>query len=383
MRRRKNKNLILRRAFIYTFLLTLGILFSAFAVRSNAYNCRAGDTACQEAMNNMNQNRAEANANTREANTVAERIKQIDNNIAALNAKIAANEARIKELDEEITKTEKKLADHQAALAEMLIDMHFNPGTEPISLLAGSTSISDYAEKQAREDAAEEEITETSKEIKKLKEDLAKKKEEAEQAREENEDAKREAANDRAEQKTLKAEYDKNANDAAALASYWEEKLKKLAWTPPSNSTGNGSRWIGTGNTYPYRNNCPRDNVRYSAYGGAVCQCTSYASWKAKEKWGITNTWGGNAYNYVNAKGYYVPATGINTYVDRNPAPYTIAVQTGGQYGHVMWVESVNENGSVNITEYNVNWPSIGCYIGDFCSRKNVGSAGMWFVHFE
>jgi surface antigen len=383
MRSRKNKKLILKRAFIYTFLLTLMVLFAGFAVRTSAYNCRSGDTACQEAKNNMNQNRAEANVNTREANSVAERIRQIDANIAALNSKIAANEARINELNAEIEKNEKKLADHQTALAELLIDMHFGSGTEPISLLAGSNSISDYAEKQAREDTANEEIVAASKKIKELKEDLVKKKDEAEQAKQENEAAKREADSDRAEKNALKAEYDKKADDASALAAYWEEKLKLLAWTPPSNTSGNGSRWWGVGNTYPYQNNCPRDNVRYSAYGGAVCQCTSYASWKAKEKWGITNTWGGNAYNYVNAKGYYVPATGINTYVDRNPAPYTIAVQTGGQYGHVMWVESVNENGSVNITEYNVNWSSIGCNIGDFCSRKNVGSAGMWFVHFE
>lgn len=383
MRKRKNKNLILKRAFLYTFLITLGVLFSTFAVRSSAYMCKADNEACKEAMSNMNQNRAEANSNIQEANTIAARIKQIEANIAALNAKIAANEARIKELDDEIAKTEKKLADTQAALAEMLIDSHFSTGAEPISLLAGSSSISDYAEKQAREDAAEEEITASSKKIKELKEDLTKKRDEAEAAKQENEAARREADSDRAEERALKAEYDKKADDASALASYWEEKLKQLAWTPPSNSTGNGSRWWGVANTYPYQNNCPRDNVRYSAYGGAVCQCTSYASWKAKEKWGINNTWGGNAYNYVNAKGYYVPATGINTYVDRNPAPYTIAVQTGGTYGHVMWVESVNENGSVNITEYNVNWSSIGCNIGDFCSRKNVGSAGMWFVHFE
>lgn len=383
MAKRKNKNLILKRAFLYTFLFTFIFLAVGFMTNTNAYNCKAGDTECENARTNMQQNRAEANANTREANTVAERIKQIDANIASINAKIAANEAKIQELNAEIEKNEKKLADNQTALAEMLIDMHFSSGTEPISLLAGSESISDYAEKQAREDAAEEEITAASQRIKELKKQLNEKKEEAEKAKQDNESAKREADAERAEKNVLKAEYAKKADDASALASYWEEKLKTLAWTPPSNSTGNGSRWYGMGNTYPYQGNCPRDNVRYSAYGGAVCQCTSYASWKAKEKWGITNTWGGNASNYINAKGYYVPSTGINTYVDRNPAPYTIAVQLGGAYGHVMWVESVNENGSVNITEYNVNWPSIGCHIGDFCSRKNVGSSNMWFVHFD
>lgn len=155
------------------------------------------------------------------------------------------------------------------------------------------------------------------------------------------------------------------------------------SWVPPSNTYSSGGRLNGAANTYPYRDKCPADNVKYSAYGGLVCQNTSYASWKAYEKWGITNTWGGNASNYVNARGYYVPSNGARTYVDRNPAPYTIAVQFGGAYGHVMWVESVNENDTVNVTEYNINWPSIGCSIGDFCSRQNVGTSNMWFVHFE
>lgn len=35
------------------------------------------------------------------------------------------------------------------------------------------------------------------------------------------------------------------------------------------------------------------------------------------------------------------------------PAPHTIAYSTSGIYGHVMWVESINANGTINLTEYN------------------------------
>lgn len=383
MAKSKNKNLILKRAFLYTFLITLMVLFSAFAVKTSAYNCKAGDTECENAKANMNQNRAEANEYTKKANSVGEAIAELNAEISALNAEIATNEAKVQELKVEIEKNEKKLADNQAALAEMLIDMHFDTDSEPITILAGSRSISDYAEKQAREDVAKQEIALASQKIKEIKEKLNTQKEEVEQALQMSQEKRNLVASKKADQQVLMAQYEKNADDAAVLANYWEEQLKRLAWTPPSNTSGNGARWWGMGNTYPYQNNCPRDNVRYSAYGGAVCQCTSYASWKAYEKWGISNTWGGHASSYIYAKGYTVPSTGIKTYVDRNPAPYTIAVQLGGAYGHVMWVESVNENGSVNVTEYNVNWPSIGCNIGDFCSRKNVGSYNMWFVHFD
>ena len=163
-----------------------------------------------------------------------------------------------------------------------------------------------------------------------------------------------------------------------------EEREKAASWVPPNNTTTNGGRLTDAANTYPYKDNCPLDNLKYSIYGGSVCQSTSYVSWKAYEKWEIVNTWGGNSANYVNATNYYVPKNGARTYVNTTPAPYTIAVQTGGgAYGHVMWVESVNENGTINVTEYNVNWPAIGCNTADFCARRNVSTAGAWFVHFE
>ncbi|MBQ3296308.1 CHAP domain-containing protein [Candidatus Saccharibacteria bacterium] len=374
---------ILKKIFGYVFVFTFLGLIVATTAHVDAYNCKTGDTECEAAKANMQANQSEAKLYTDKAESVGQVISQLNAEINSLNAEIAANEAKITQLNAEIEANEAKLAETQAALAEMLINMHFNGDSEPITILAGSKTISDYAEKQAREDVAKQEITAASERIKTIKEELTTKKAEVEKALAISEENRNLVASKKSSQESLKAEYDKSASDATALASYWEEQLKALAWTPPSNSTGNGTRNWGANNTYPYRYNCPQDNVRYSAYGGAVCQCTSYASYKAYEKWGITNTWGGHAYNYVNAVGYYVPSTGARTYVDKNPAANSIAIQLGGAYGHVMWVESVNANGSINVTEYNVNWSSIGCYLGDFCSRNNVGSANTWFLHFD
>lgn len=373
----------LKQIFGYTFIITFAFLLATFVARTNAYNCKPGDTKCEEARSNMKQQQAEAYEYTKKADSVAAQIDQLNAEINVLNQEIANSEARVAELEGEIEKAEKKLADNQEALAEMLVTMHFGGDAEPITILAGSTSISDYAEKQAREDVAKQEIAAASERVKQMKKDLDNKKTEAEIALQSAQDKRNLVAIKKSDQQVLKAQYDKSADDASALAAYWEEQVKALAWTPPSNTVGSGNRMWGANNTYPYRYNCPQDNVRYSAYGGAVCQCTSYASYKAYEKWGISNTWGGHAYSYVNAVGYMVPSTGVRTYVDKNPAANTIAIQLGGSYGHVMWVESVNANGSINVTEYNVNWSSIGCYIGDFCSRNNVGSAGTYFLHFD
>lgn len=382
MKTPKQKN-CLKRIFGYVFLFTFLGLIIASVTRVDAYNCKAGDIECEAAKANMKANQNEAKEYTEKAKSVSQVISQLNTEIKSLGNEIAANEAKAEELKVEINANEVKLAETQAALAEMLVSMHFNGDSEPITILAGSKTISDYAEKQAREDVAKQEIVATSERIKEIREKLKSQKEEVEKALVLAEENRKLVASKKSDQEVLKAEYDKNADDATALASYWEEQLKALAWTPPSNTTGYGSRAWGANNTYPYRYNCPGDNNRYSAYGGNVCQCTSYASYKAYEKWGITNTWGGHARSYVNAVGYYVPSTGARTYVDKNPAANTIAIQLGGAYGHVMWVEGVNADGSINVTEYNVNWSAIGCHMGDFCSRNNVGSSGTWFLHFD
>ena len=56
--------------------------------------------------------------------------------------------------------------DEQEALAEVLVNMHFEGDAEPIVILAGSTSISDLAEKAAREEAARAQISAQANKIK-------------------------------------------------------------------------------------------------------------------------------------------------------------------------------------------------------------------------
>ena len=376
----KHKNV---KIFGIVTLAIVGLLGFLVNTTAEAYICKEGDTKCEEAKKNMQDNQSAANSYSKKADSVGAIIEQLNEEISSLNTMIKENEGKIKQLNKEIEATEHKLEEEQSALAELLVNMHFESDAEPIRVLAGATSISDLAERAAREEVVKQEITAASDKVKAAKKKLNDEKSEVESKLKENESSKSLLSQKQSDQQELKDKYEKNADDASAVAAYWEKQFQALAWTPPSNTSGNGNRWAGTSNTYPYAGNCPQDNVQYSAYGGAVCQCTSYASWKAKEKWGISNTWGGNAYSYENGAGHYVPGTGIYSYVDSSPAPYTIAIWKTGPYGHVAWVESVNADGSINISEYNVNWPSIGCYIGDYCSRTGVGSAGVRFLHFN
>ncbi|MCB9820315.1 CHAP domain-containing protein [Candidatus Nomurabacteria bacterium] len=90
----------------------------------------------------------------------------------------------------------------------------------------------------------------------------------------------------------------------------------------------------------------------YDAWGYGCRQCVSYAAWKMLEKtgrapmyWGNANQWPGKA----RANGY---KTGTK------PRAKSIGVMNIGYYGHVVWVESINANGTLNISQYNAWLPN-------------------------
>lgn len=127
----------------------------------------------------------------------------------------------------------------------------------------------------------------------------------------------------------------------------------------------------------------PTNNVtsRSDQYGFYSCQCTSYVAWKINQN-GVelhnnyievngVNNYIGNYYSSINnetisrlshAGNWDNAVETIGISVDNHPQTGDIAVwdpQSGGTgwAGHVAYVESVNPNGSVNVSEYNFGIP--------------------------
>ena len=237
-------------------------------------------------------------------------------------------------------------------------------------LLAGSNSISDISEKQARAETIKQQINLSAKNIKAVKLELEEQKAEVDRILVDQNNQKQVIAEKRAEQNRLIAEYQQNA---AAFSAEAEEarlvKEKEIAEEIARlNSQGVAAFGI---NTYPYQHDCPHKNLWYSS------QCTSYAGYKAYEHWGVYIAYWGNAYSWDEsavARGYRV---------DRSPAPYTIAVSNSGAWGHVMWVESVNADGTINLSEYNNSYSAMSHLPGDYGYRSGVSTAGLVFIHFD
>jgi surface antigen len=323
------------------------------------------------------------------ANLYQAKVSEMSAEIARKETEIAQTTADIKALKIEIAKTEEKLLEEQEALVELLVNMHFESDAEPIKILAGATSISDLAEKAAREEVVKEQISAAAAAVRKAKEKLESDKAEVEELLAQQEAAKQAMSEKRTEQQQLveKFENDAVAYEAEAKAAQEAQRAAEKAEQDAHPERYRGTAYSGA-NTYPWQGDCPDKQDFYMTYqdgyalGGYVCECVSYAGWKAYEFYGLYLSWG-NAYSWddgARAAGYVV---------DHNPEPNTIGQVDGYPYGHVFWVESVNGDGSISVTEYNNAYATYlysgDMHYGDFGART-ISADDLWqynFIHLK
>jgi len=113
----------------------------------------------------------------------------------------------------------------------------------------------------------------------------------------------------------------------------------------------------------------PSDGV--DPWGMFYRQCVSYTAWKVAHSGRHMPNWGG----YGNANQWDDNAIAQGIPVDTNPRVGDVAVQNGGTFGHVMYVEAVNPDGTIYISQ--MNYDLQGNY-----SEMTRSAAGLVFVHF-
>lgn len=361
---------------VFVSAATCCFFFISSGEPAKAYPTGCVSQACREAADAADAADRNAAAAANNAQTLEGEVARLNAEIASLEAEIYANQAVANDLAVQIADNEARLELQQTALAHMLVDMHFEEEPDTIVLLAGSSSLGDFAEKQSRQNSAKNQIAASAQAISDLKQSLETQKASIDAIIEAAEISRSEITAKRNQQNALIAKYQ---NDSAAYerdaASARETMQQEIAAEIAKYNTGGV---VGEGyNSYPYADRCPRDNVGYIVVGGYVCQCTSYAGWKAQEYYGITISFWGDAYNWGNS------ASRLGYVVNDIPAPHTIAYSTAGIYGHVMWVESVNANGTINLTEYNNPSSSKSGLPGDFGARYNVNPAAYRYIHLD
>jgi len=130
------------------------------------------------------------------------------------------------------------------------------------------------------------------------------------------------------------------------------------------------AEWAAQQPTYPWAN-APFPNELPDPWGMFQRQCVSYTAWKVAQSGRHMPYWGGvgNANQWDdNARAAGIP-------VDTNPRVGDVAVMHIGPYGHVMYVEAVNPDGTIRISEYNFDLQ------GNY-SERTISPAGLVFIHF-
>lgn len=363
--------------------LCLALILGSITFPTGEVKALCTSKKCKEAAAAEEKAREKAADSTEAADSLEKEVARMSDEIAAYEARIEANIATSEDLSEQIDENIEKLNLQQAALANLLVDLHFDEQPETIMILAGSSSISDYAERQARADSVKDQVAASAQAVKELKEELEEQKKEVERVIADQEIQRANIATKKAEQAELMEKYRDNAEAYTAEAEEArKQKEAAIAEEIAAMNRGRSGTAVKVSNEsgYPYAGKCPQYNLAFiDAWGYYGCQCTSYAAYR------VVATYGYVPYGWGNANTWGYAASSLGFRVDSTPAPRTVAFSTAGAWGHVMWVESVNADGTINLSEYNNYGSSASGLPGDYGYRVNVNPAdyGYQFIHFD
>lgn len=319
---------------------------------------------------------------TVQANSYQDAINHLQAQISAVQAQISANEAEQAKLQAQISDAQAKIKLHKKYLGEDIRAMYVDGSLSTIEELATSKSLSDYVDKEEYRIAAQNKINKTIKQIAALQAELQKKKSELDTLVDSQKQQRSQLSGAQAEQQQLlsfnegqQAAYNAQINSNSARIA--ELRRQQIA---ANSRFGGGSPGTGPacGGGYPAMwCEIPQDSV-LDYWGMYNRECVSYTAFKVHQDYLMGRNsrdmpyWGGigNANQWDdNARASGIP-------VDTHPTVGSIAVSNSGFYGHVMYVESVNGDGTINISQYNA------FFDGRYSERYGVSPSGLVFIHF-
>lgn len=353
-------------------------------VQADEYDVRIAQLEAQ-----INQFNAQAAALGRERNTYENKLAQLNAEKAQIQAQIDLNEAKVNQLTADIKESEAKIASNKDALGETIADLYVDDNISAIEMLASSNNISDYVDKQTYREAIQDELASTISEIKSLKKQLEEQKTGVERALADQKGAREVLAQKEAEQQQLIAQvagqeqaYQNLSNQTRAERDRVQaQQQAAIAAAMRRAGGGGGSAVAGDPGKGGYPSNLANSdyyNPVVDPWGMYSRQCVSYTAWKVYQKNGYMPYWGGRG----NANQWPGNARAAGIPVSSTPRAGSVGVIMAGQYGHVVWVESVNGDGTINISQYNY-YNAGGSGWGHYSEMYGVSPGAYdYYIHF-
>ena len=277
----------------------------------------------------------------------------LQNQAATIQAQIDLSQAKYDQLIAQIAETEQKIKDNQDGLGEVLADLYVDDEISPLEMLASSNNISEYLDKQEYRNSVRDNMTQKINLIKKLKADLNRQKVDVERVLKDQQSQRASLVAKQREQQALLNQTKNDENAYRSLSAGKNAQIEKLREeqrraNAPSLSGGFPAPSPGNGGYPAQWANAPQDSL-VDSWGLYNRECVSYVAWK------VANS------------GRYVPhfngAGNANQWPDTlrgripqgsEPRQGAALVTMAGPYGHVRYVESVNGDGSITVSDYNL-----------------------------
>lgn len=310
-----------------------------------------------------------------QASSYQGQIDQLQAQINAVQAQLYANQAQQASLQQQITEMQAQIDLKKQQLGATIKSMYIDGQTSTIEQLASSKNLSDYIDKEEYHTAVQNQLDGKIKEIARLQGQLQSKKQEVDQL----------VASEKAQNEQLgKAQYQQNQllaynqgqqsayNAQISANSSQISDLRRQQLAANSRFIGGAGSGPACGGGYPAKwCEIPQDSV-IDNWGMYNRECVSYTAFKVAASGRYMPYWGGRG----NANQWDDDARADGIPVDGNPRTGDVAISNAGAFGHAMYVESVNGDGTINVSQYNA------ALDGRFSTRNNLNTSGLVFIHF-
>jgi len=321
-------------------------------------------------------------------------IDQLQAQIGTIQAALSANQVKQTSLQGEITANQAKIDQHKQYLGKDIKAMYIDGQLSTIEELATSKNLSDYVDREEYRTGVQNKIDTTIKQIAALQSQLKQQKSDLDVLVNSQKQQNEQLASARYQQQQLLAY---NQGEQVAYNQQIQANSGKIAdlkkqqvaansrfISGSSSSGGNLGGAAGSGPACgggypgsasgpigPWGCNYPQDCGHLDSWGMCNRECVSYTAFKVAASGRYMPYWGGRG----NANQWDDNARAAGIPVDSNPQAGDVAISNYGYYGHAMYVESVNSNGTINISQYNA--AGNGRY-----STNTVSVGGLSFIHF-
>lgn len=311
------------------------------------------------------------------ADSLQSELDKINGQITAIQGQIADSQKKIDNLNAQIKRNEILIKQRRKAMGQVLADMHVDDQISPLEMLASSNSIGDYIDKQEQRSSLRTSLNGKIKEIKALQKKLEENKKLVENTLRDQEAQRNVLSSKQSEKAKLVADTKNDQNAYSALAQKRNSEVAKLREEQAAanrRALGGGVSIPGGipgGGGYPgVWANAPLD-AYVDPWGLYTRECVSYVAWKIHSTGRYVPHFGGAG----NANQWPSTAARHGIPSGSTPKAGAAAVMSVGTYGHVMYVESVNGDGTITVSDYNFAWDGLYRYY-------TRSASGLTYVYF-